>query len=163
MRTRMGLNEVYCGEIKRSEDRKLGEKIKILGRHPFLTGVHWFIFSHHMPWRSRTPRSDGMALFCRFETCSRDVLLSHMCRNRKCCDKLCHFGACIHMNDFSYNAVLLKNDLLETSRRRRNRPPWDAYEKVAQMCQNNEQNKIFIRKNCIFEMGKYCTAFQIQL
>ena len=33
-----GLKEVYCGEIKRSQDRKLGEKIKILGRHPFLAG-----------------------------------------------------------------------------------------------------------------------------
>ena len=113
MRTRMGLNEVYCGEIKRSEDRKLGEKIKILGRHPFCTGDRRFIFSHHMPRRSRTPRSDGVALFYRFEICSRDVLLRHMCRNRKCCDKLCHFGACIHMNDFSYNAFLREKDALE--------------------------------------------------
>ena len=56
------------------------------------------------------------------------------------------------MNDFSYNAVLLKKDLLETSRRRRNRFSGDAYEKVAQMYQNNEQNKIFVWKNCIFEM-----------
>ena len=29
----------------------------------------------------------------------------------------------------------------------------DTYEKVAQMHQNNEQNKIFVWKNCIFEMG----------
>ena len=88
--------------------------------------------------------SDGMALFYQFEVCSRDVLWSHMCRNQKCCVKLCHFGACIHMNDFSYNAILLKKDPLEASGSRLLRFSRDTYEKVAQMCQNNEQNKIFV-------------------
>ena len=38
MPARMGLKEVYCHEIRRSQGRKLGEKIEILGRHPFFTG-----------------------------------------------------------------------------------------------------------------------------
>ena len=92
------------------------------------------------------------------QACSSDVLLSHMCRNQKCCDKLCHFGACTHVNDFSYNEDTLEVEsiFLSISRDTKN------YEKVAQMYRNNEQNKIFIRKNCIFEMGKYCTVFEIQ-
>ena len=47
------------------------------------------------------------------QACSSDVLLSHMCRNQKCCDKLCHFGAYTHMNNFSYNAVLRRYSELE--------------------------------------------------
>ena len=107
--------------------------------------------------------SGGMALFYRFQVCSQDFFLIHIRRNQKCCDKLCHFGAYTHMNNFSYNAVLRRysgsrcHRFLSISRDKKN------YEKVAQMCQNNEHNKIFIRKNYIFDMGKYYTVFQIQL
>ena len=73
--------------------------------------------------------SDGVALFYRFEVCSRDVFLSHICRNQRYCDKLRHFHACTHMNEFF--VMLSPQDALKTI--------FQTHEKIAKMCQKHDK------------------------